>query len=496
MEKYCKSCGRVFDDLKLKLCPFCSGELDFRYEHRTIPRELRHKVFKRDGYRCCECGANKDETSLEIDYIIPIAKGGTNDMYNLQTLCHECNSMKHNYTWIYGETDSYQIKNQIKLKTNERLRLEKKVTTLHSENEIINCKHNIIKLNEEINLLQEKLITARNYENENLEFQNKIQEYEQEYKISVSLSDDEIDEWLKEYKDYHYSTKEQVENFFVDVSSPKFALGMRYYYNQQLTIALKIFDNLVEFSKSEEVWVQKGLCHYYLNQMDEAFSAFDKALMINPLNVALLFFIAVRHSELNNYQDILTYSDKILEIDPNYPDAWALKSKAHIGLANLSNNMNERKSLLTEALIFLENDPAWNPENNDYWFLKARILEELGEYEEELNCYNECIKLNPNDAEAWNRKGIYFLNQENYEDALNCLDKAIKIDNNAIYWENKGKTLEDNILSDIEKTGFCINKETVIQAIECYEKALELDHSMTHLENQIQNLDNYLAGRG
>ena len=114
MEKYCKSCGRVFDDLNYKLCPYCGSELSTRYGRQPIPRKLRHEVFKRDGYRCCECGASKDETSLEIDHIVPVARGGTNDIDNLQTLCRECNRMKHTDEWVGGETDLEVAQNELK----------------------------------------------------------------------------------------------------------------------------------------------------------------------------------------------------------------------------------------------------------------------------------------------------------------------------------------------------------------------------------------------
>ena len=113
MEKYCKSCGKVFNDLNFKLCPYCGLELATRYGRQPIPRKLRHEVFKRDGYRCRECGASKDETSLEIDHILPVAKGGTNDIDNLQTLCRECNRMKHTDEWVGGETDVETVKNEL-----------------------------------------------------------------------------------------------------------------------------------------------------------------------------------------------------------------------------------------------------------------------------------------------------------------------------------------------------------------------------------------------
>lgn len=45
------------------------------------------------------CGATNKETTLEIDHIIPVAKGGTNDISNLQTLCKECNRAKSATIW-------------------------------------------------------------------------------------------------------------------------------------------------------------------------------------------------------------------------------------------------------------------------------------------------------------------------------------------------------------------------------------------------------------
>lgn len=73
-------------------------------KHKT-PREpnlrLRFKVFLRDKFRCCSCGASpaKDPgVELHVDHIFPWSKGGETVFENLQTLCSKCNGGKSNLT--------------------------------------------------------------------------------------------------------------------------------------------------------------------------------------------------------------------------------------------------------------------------------------------------------------------------------------------------------------------------------------------------------------
>lgn len=48
-------------------------------------------LIERDGYQCSECGDTED---LTIDHIIPISKGGSDDLDNLRLLCRGHNSSK------------------------------------------------------------------------------------------------------------------------------------------------------------------------------------------------------------------------------------------------------------------------------------------------------------------------------------------------------------------------------------------------------------------
>lgn len=68
------------------------------WRQRTRPGvtvRTRFLVFKRDAYRCQLCGRSaRDGAVLEVDHVIPHARGGTSDMSNLQTLCWDCNRGK------------------------------------------------------------------------------------------------------------------------------------------------------------------------------------------------------------------------------------------------------------------------------------------------------------------------------------------------------------------------------------------------------------------
>lgn len=63
----------------------------------TIPLKDRWAVLKRDNYRCAKCGAtpsNDHSVELEVDHVVAVARGGSNELANLQTLCRKCNQGK------------------------------------------------------------------------------------------------------------------------------------------------------------------------------------------------------------------------------------------------------------------------------------------------------------------------------------------------------------------------------------------------------------------
>jgi 5-methylcytosine-specific restriction endonuclease McrA len=75
------------------------------YKCRAIPgrddaaTEVRRMVITRDHFECRYCG---DDENLQVDHIMPCARGGTADPWNLQTLCAPCNRHKGSEWSDYG----------------------------------------------------------------------------------------------------------------------------------------------------------------------------------------------------------------------------------------------------------------------------------------------------------------------------------------------------------------------------------------------------------
>ena len=60
-------------------------------ERRKMTPKLRYEILSRDNFRCKACGKTAAETTLHVDHIVPVSRGGKTVVDNLQTLCMGCN---------------------------------------------------------------------------------------------------------------------------------------------------------------------------------------------------------------------------------------------------------------------------------------------------------------------------------------------------------------------------------------------------------------------
>lgn len=57
----------------------------------SLSKDVRNRVYTRCGKKCAKCGTDK---RLQVDHIVPVSKGGSDSLTNLQVLCQPCNLKK------------------------------------------------------------------------------------------------------------------------------------------------------------------------------------------------------------------------------------------------------------------------------------------------------------------------------------------------------------------------------------------------------------------
>jgi HNH endonuclease len=60
-------------------------------KRKPIPEHVRHEVWRRDEGKCVDCGSRD---RLHFDHIVPVSKGGSNTVRNIELRCESCNLRK------------------------------------------------------------------------------------------------------------------------------------------------------------------------------------------------------------------------------------------------------------------------------------------------------------------------------------------------------------------------------------------------------------------
>lgn len=96
-QRYCWSCKETkppkeFSFSSGKYRSICKNCVILRV--RGYDRDAIMDYYKKDGVAMCmKC---QSTSRLEVDHVVPLSWGGTNDISNLQVLCRSCNATKLN----------------------------------------------------------------------------------------------------------------------------------------------------------------------------------------------------------------------------------------------------------------------------------------------------------------------------------------------------------------------------------------------------------------
>ena len=88
--------SRLRKELKMFYDVIHRGDIPQRTDLGKLPdyRSHKHVLFGRQEGICAGCGISFPFRNLTIDHVVPVSRGGTDHIDNLQLLCGACNSMK------------------------------------------------------------------------------------------------------------------------------------------------------------------------------------------------------------------------------------------------------------------------------------------------------------------------------------------------------------------------------------------------------------------
>ena len=66
-----------------------------RGQKKNTQKRVNHAIlYQRQGGYCAGCDHHFQPRNLTIDHVVPSSKGGSDDVANVQLLCHACNQLK------------------------------------------------------------------------------------------------------------------------------------------------------------------------------------------------------------------------------------------------------------------------------------------------------------------------------------------------------------------------------------------------------------------
>ena len=107
-------------------------------------------------------------------------------------------------------------------------------------------------------------------------------------------------------------------------------------------------------------------------------------------SIEILLLEGRKHMEMEEFEEAISYFDRVLELDPHHLDAWSAKGDALLGVS-------ENKPTIEKLVI----------EGKEYLQRK--------EFEKALICFDRALELDPHHLDAWGLKGDALLEMERSE---------------------------------------------------------------------------------
>ena len=239
--------------------------------------------------------------------------------------------------------------------------------------------------------------------------------------------------------------------------------------------AIECYSKALEINpKNEELWIRKAFLCYLNNDYYCEIESYKKAIELNPTNEKYYEKIGdVYHLYIHDNEKAIEYYNKSLELNPDNKQLWDTKGRLEKEIGKYEEalksftvdaelNPNHDGALLSKAEVFCElnrfeeaiecYDAALKIFSTGYARnFKADALIELERYDDALEVYDETINEEPDYDEAYLKKGRLLHNLGRFEEEVNCYDLLINKDDHIYHFYKQAKLSKAIALSKFDK---------------------------------------------
>ncbi len=281
---------------------------------------------------------------------------------------------------------------------------------------------------------------------------------------------------VSEYERANSSAMNGIDNVYV--SDMLHRLASLYMNNGKVEKAADVYKRIIDMELTEEpvkIHYQLGQIYIETKKIKEAASEFARAKEYTPHSEPVIFYLALCHEELQDYDKAVAELESFMEYDPEswfmrinlsniyekvkkYDKAESEREKAfeilkesvgkgsknlreYITLSQLfqkKGNGKEAAETLTYAIsnVINEDDDALK----DVRFMLANLYYEMNDHENVIEELEKTLQIDPDNHQANNFLGYYLIEKgEQLEKALGLIEKALSVEpENGAYLDSLG----------------------------------------------------------
>lgn len=242
----------------------------------------------------------------------------------------------------------------------------------------------------------------------------------------------------------------------VSFSQNLFEKGINAYNNGDYKSAVEYYSKLLKTNRSSNVYFNRSLAYYFLEEYNSAIEDCTIALNEDPNDFETWYYRGMSYYKIGDYTKAISDAEKSLKLNPNY-----LQNYTTIGLSY--SKLEEYQKAISSF-----NKALSEKENSLLYYNKALVYQKLEMFTEAQNNFSKAIKLEENVKYFWSRADLYYTNKY-YKKAIDDYNIAIKLDStiSALFF-NKGLSYYANYQNKL--------------ALNSFYKSLQLDTN--HIESK------------